>query len=241
MKPHVEALCDKLVANHPRFTELDLSLILFNDDDEDLELVFEAARKNHTLEKMTISGNAHGVALSVRAAWSLAFAVSTHPKMKELYFFNIEIKDFGAIALAIRQNEILTHLRLDSCTHLTTDLMENIRCLLSANLLESLSVINCECAENQPLDLSGALRSNRSLKRLVLRNGENETMVVSPETIHDISILLSANNVIDSLELSKIDLMSSLVLLIARAVEGHESLTKLVLQYPRKQCCSSDW
>lgn len=55
MKPHVQALCDKLVANDLALTEVEIVLSVFSDD-EDLDLVFDATKKNHTLEKLTIRG-----------------------------------------------------------------------------------------------------------------------------------------------------------------------------------------
>jgi hypothetical protein len=49
MKQHVQALCDVLVSNDPSFTDLNIELVHFNDDD-DVELVFNAAKRNHTLK-----------------------------------------------------------------------------------------------------------------------------------------------------------------------------------------------
>lgn len=114
------------------------------------------------------------------------------------------------------------------CTNLTNSFMENIRYLLSANFLETLSELNCACPEGQPLNLSGALRSNPSLKLLFLGNEvENNRLTLSPETIQDIPVLLRVNRGIQSLELTNIDLSSAMVSLIAQAVEGHKSLGEL--------------
>jgi hypothetical protein len=52
---------------------------------------------------------------------------------------------------------------------MTPRLVENIRCHLWEIALESLVISDCQCEENEPLDLSGALGSNWSLKGFELQ------------------------------------------------------------------------
>jgi hypothetical protein len=78
MKPHVQAIFDDLVSNGPSFTDLNIELVHFNDDD-DLELVFNATKRNHTLKSLMISAGRDVyavVVLSVGAALLLACLIT---------------------------------------------------------------------------------------------------------------------------------------------------------------------
>jgi hypothetical protein len=116
-----------------------------------------------------------------------------HRKMNELSFSDVRIVELGAIALAFLrvQNENLSHLHLEDCA-MSQQLMGNLRCILSANALESLAIINCTCGENEQLDISGGLGRNQSLKELCLGSCA-QTMAASPATIKDIRLLLETN------------------------------------------------
>lgn len=79
--------------------------------------------------------------------------------------------------------------------------------------------------EGEELDISGgALGSNQSLKTSC-------RMAFSLATMQDIPLLLEANENIQSLEISTIEISSDIVSPIVQAAEGHTSLNKLVLEY----------
>lgn len=70
----------------------------FNDDD-DLELVFNAMKRNHTLKKLKIGSDSEYkyngvVVLNVGADLSLASSVLAHPEMRELHFFGMNFTEF---------------------------------------------------------------------------------------------------------------------------------------------------
>jgi hypothetical protein len=69
IKPHVQYLCDKLFANDPSFTEIIIDLQ--ETDDEDLKLIFEAAKANKHVKKTCFGDGT----LSERAALSPASAL----------------------------------------------------------------------------------------------------------------------------------------------------------------------
>ena len=59
---------------------------------------------------MVVDGGKEGEgSLSVTATLLLASLVSEHPEIQEIVFDNINVKEFGSIALAIQQNRKLTH------------------------------------------------------------------------------------------------------------------------------------
>jgi hypothetical protein len=102
-----------------------------------LEIIFAATEKNHTIEKFAIDNGM----LSARATLSLASALLLHPTIQELFFASMDITEFGALALAFRKDESLARLKLCRlCTNITPTLMENRRCLLSADALDTLGV-----------------------------------------------------------------------------------------------------
>jgi hypothetical protein len=159
----------------------------------------------------------------------LASALQVRHEMNELSFVNVNIIEFSAISLSFEKSQ-RTYLYFERC-EMTPNLMENIRFLLAANARRSLSKTDCRHAEDQPIDLSGAIRSNQSLRNLTLTNepGSEVEMVVSQETIHDIPFFLRENQDVLYIDLQGISIGSHEVSLIAKAAEGHDSLTYLVL------------
>jgi hypothetical protein len=103
--------------------------------------------------------------------------------------------EFTAIAALFQQNEKLTRLLRLTCCELASNLRESIRCLLTANSLDSLVIYDCYCEQNQSLDISGAIKNGQGLKELVLFNTNEaedsgyrfeERILVSHETIKGI-------------------------------------------------------
>lgn len=138
---------------------------------------------------------------------TFASALMVHSEINDLSFIRVEIEELSAISLAFQQRETSIRLQLEGCD-MTPNLTKNLRCLLTADTLESLILVDGQnCAEDQPLDLSGALRCNQSLKKLFKQktDGYEQTMAFSPETIQNIHILLRTNEDIQMLFLSFID------------------------------------
>jgi Ran GTPase-activating protein (RanGAP) involved in mRNA processing and transport len=202
-------------------------------DDAELKLILDAAKKNKTLKKVLLVGSTYGgtMSLSVPAALSLASVVSEHPKIQEIEFCNVSFIEFGPIALAIQHSRKLTRLLLVRC-EVTQNLVECIRWLLTENALESMTLNYNQRDEDSPLDISGALLRNSSLKELVIHD---EDRVFGSETFQAIPHMIRTNHDFETIDLSPSNDMTDryeLVRLIAQAAEGHASLNKLAIDYP---------
>jgi hypothetical protein len=230
---YVQALCDRLVANDAGITELYIHLK--NVDDAELKLILDAVKKNKTLKKVLVRGSDDVVvSLSVPAALSLASVVSEHPEIQEIEFYNVEVIEFGPIALAIRQNRNLTRLVLENCP-VTPNLLECIRWLLTENALESMTLQNnYDVNDGDPsFDISGALIGNSSLKELVLRDRDYNNFFGS-ETFQAIPHMIRTNQGFETIDLLFSDTMTDryeLGRLIAQAAEGHASLNQFYIEY----------
>lgn len=159
---HWREICEKLVANDPKLTciEIDEDVVYGAISDEGLRSMAEATKKNTTITEVHIQSFLDGVF----SALSLAGAFLAHPKLRELYFFNIKFAEFGPIALAMCQNERLNRLEINHCS-ITSNTMEILRFLLKENALETLQICGRNDEESQLVDFAGSLANNKSLKR----------------------------------------------------------------------------
>lgn len=93
---------------------------------------------------------------------------------------------------------------------------------------------DCTFKRHQPLDLSGALWSNRSLKELALNNfSDEDPMTISPQMIQEIPLLLGTNKRIQMIKLWNISMDSDMILPIPQAVESYPSLSTVELRNVR--------
>jgi hypothetical protein len=230
----VQALCDRLVANDASLTELYIHL---NDtNDAELTLILDAAKKNKTVKKVRLDSDGSRsryrkvkfMSLSVPAALSLASLVSEHPEIQDIEFSRVDFKEFGPIALAIRQNCKAACLLFEECK-VTPNLVECIRWLLTENALESMTLKDNYKEDELSFDISGALLGNSSLKKLVLYDD-----VFGSEIFQAIPHMIRTNQGFETLDLSlwaDTTYRFELVRLIAQAAEGHPSLNKLAIAY----------
>jgi hypothetical protein len=219
----IQTLCDRLVTNDAALTEL---VITDHTSDAELKLILDAAKKNKTLNSVSVVGRS----LRVPAALSLASVVSEHPEIQEIEFIAVlGIIEFGPIALAIQQNRNLTRLLLGKC-YVTPNLVECIRWLLTKNALESMTLVaNMFTVEESSFDLSGALLGNSSLKKLVL---DDYYDVIGSETFQAIPPMIRTNQDLETIELSCSYTSTDrheLARLVAQAAEGHASLNKFAI------------
>jgi hypothetical protein len=226
---NVQALCDRLVANDARFTYFNIDLKDVND--AELKLILDATKKNKTVKNLRLDGYNNGaeMCLSVPTALSLASAVLERPEIQEITIWRVEFIEFGPIALAIQQNRKLTRLHL-GCRRVTPNLVECIRWLLTENALEFLFIRYDEVSS---LDISAALLSNSSLKKLVLFDDKD---YFGQEAFTAKSHLIRTNQDFETLDINLSNSITNpyeLVRLVAQAaVEWHASLIKLAIDYP---------
>lgn len=222
----IQALCDKLEANDPSFTGLEIILDIFSDDE--IELIAQAMRNNATLEKLEISIEFHEYTLSRAAAYSLEHAFISHPSLEHVTFHNLEFEEFSPIALAFRNNEKLSGLCFQYASVSVDDKVESdLKLLLKNNALCQLQFQNMHDWEDdyRTLDLSGALKNNDSLVELSL----TENATISEETEQEIIHMLRRNQNLESITLDDVFSSEVNVARVISAAQGHKSLREFNL------------
>ena len=228
----VQALCDSLLANEAALAELEIDLDVVND--AELKLILEAAKKNKTLKKVSVTDSGEGGEgrpLSIHVTLSLASVVSEHPQIQEIELMHVSLIEFGPIALAIQQNRKLNRLVLYDCW-ITQNILECIQWLLTENALECMTLLdNFSRDREASFDISGPLLGNTSLKELLLHDPCDDFGL---ETFQAIPQLIQKNRDFETIDLS----ISKdepegfeIVRLVTQAVEGHASLNKLAITF----------
>jgi hypothetical protein len=74
------------------------------DDDESMDRVAEAIKRNTTIKEVCIESNVGGQ-LSLHAELALFSAILAHPKVKKLSFWEVEIEDLGNVVRMMRKGD----------------------------------------------------------------------------------------------------------------------------------------
>lgn len=223
-----QSLCNKLIANDPAFTECKL----FVSTHDEMSLVIASLKRNTTLQTVELNSECLFPDFPALVVLLVA-AFMDHPKLKGVVLDSVRCNDFGPIALAFLKSERLSSLTLKHSV-VTETIVSQLGLLLTENALESLVLQSCRSdsssgeGRRKPLDLSGAITSNRSLKELAITN-----TLVTEETVRDISRFIRENQVLETIRLGTevfYEAYNSLAmqLCVLSAVQGHESVRRFI-------------
>ena len=220
-------LCKRLVGNDGALKRI--HIIYGEHNDENLEVIVEAAKKNSTVNEVFVDGKSNGSLTDV-AMTLLAALVSEHPRIERIRFEQITFGKLDPIVDAIQHNRNLTCIELVGCV-VTVDVAKWICWLLEKSLVERLTLADMRLSDGMnKFDISTALENSR-LKELRLLDQRN---VFSCKTYEILPRWIKGNKNLEVIGLSLPDDNDNrfgIVGLVAEAATGHASMEEVDVSY----------
>ena len=190
--------------------------------------ISQALKLNSTLKTLTLSLNDIGI----NGAISLALSLSHNHTLERLYISNNNIMDDGIMAISecfkITSGNNLTCIKsLDiSANCLTSHSSTAITTIIQEGALVSLTLSYNKIGENGAYEISKALQTNLTLKRLSLSSNN-----IGVRGALSIAVALCHNYTLENLDISRNEILDDGAIAIAECLKTNKTLRSLSISH----------
>ena len=211
-------------------TSVDITLTSDNGSNE--SLIFETLKKSGAVKHLSFHSNLfHHWRHEFTTSCSMSVASSLPPHLQSIEFCKLKIGDWSAVLVESTTQNRKLEIHVQNCD-ITNIAASALRYALQTNRIKQLHVRSCSFSTEEGIqEISSGLRNTESLVTLYLSGlrGPLSPGLRCPlsRLIQDICLMIRRNAALTHLQLHRMNLGDDDLSLIARAIEGHQTLISL--------------